>query len=573
MRLMALAALLGGALFPLSPLSAAPASAEAVLSRAPELATKVSVRALGVPLPKICEELTPEPGKVVLKVDPDLQELKATVVVTDQPAAEVLSRLAGVFGAEWVLQRQDATPDIIELTLQRSQPVAEWLRRWRRTREEAEMAAREHQFAAVKQLMLASLARLDEPFPVDQQGRERSPDGIIDVPAARFLRALPSEALDVLVGQLAGTVSARGGGVARLEPPPLAYHYSELSPPQRQILAEWMTERYHDDPSRRSQALSALGSSHVLLSTMDGISTSVTLELPDGRRIVGHATGTAPSPENVEALLQDLLLKGMGRGQTPPNALLGAVIDPDGQFEPEVSLDTASTQRPEALSGTPQAIEFLPLLADALGLNLVADHHTRSERFSLPRNPVKLADLLPVAARRFQLVLRVSDGYLHARSRYWPDRDDEEVPYPYPERWIAAKRAGDGVTLGDLAIMATLSEPRIAGLRAYVDDGTHLRRELRVAAENRWILALMQALPENQQEQARSSEGLPLRQLSLRLRNMLARSLPHDIPWRTVRLYHREPRPAPGDRIRPPGMVYLAEPNASTPIFFFNFHH
>src|SRR5688572_21025378 len=149
---------------------------------------------------------------------------------------------------------------------------------------------------------------------------------------------------------------------------------------------------------------------------------------------------------------------------TPAGALLGASLTSEGTALPTVVIEVAvlRSQPLESLPSRPMAHEFLLGVAEKLGLNLVADHHTRSTRIEFPPTPT-VQQALERAAEGYHLIIRQEGKYLMARCRFWPDRDDEEPPSPAVEEWLRLKAADQNLPLPAIEQLGRLPEVKLIG--------------------------------------------------------------------------------------------------------------
>jgi hypothetical protein len=538
----------------------AAASAPKPLAEEALLGRRVAVTLVGKPVREVLKALSSE--ELELQPSPELAEVKATVSVRDEPLHTVMTRLAQVFGGEW---RTGAKPGRYEL--RRASDVADWLRGWRRARAEAEQVARKIQEDTVRRIIQEALAELGRlPDSVQPEGEAR-PRGIGEPLLARLVGTLQPEELEALVRHIAAVSPVRTGGGTIQAPPPIVKRYSELSPAQQRLVRDWLTGGPGQAPINEvyERRLDRLHDTLIEFGTDVGIGVELFFHPPPPDEVYGgFAVGAHWGAHKMESMLHEDLMRRLSRRKTPAGALLGASLTPEGRVEPLVKLtDPALADRMLTdLPPRPMAPEFLAAAAAGCGLNLVADHHTRSARLEVPRQPGRLADLLEAAAPRFELVFRQEGGYLLARRYLWPDRDEEETPAPWPERWISQKKDGQGLTLDDFLVLNRLTEPQLAGLAAYA-DGPLRFSEVETARKRFWIWALVSALPAEQRRRAETRRGVMVRDLAFNHRSFLARAIGAPLDWDNLALLVL-PFTSPGDSSKD-FRVYLLAPGSNVP--------
>jgi hypothetical protein len=501
---------------------------------------KVSTRAVGMPLAELTAQLsTPD---VRLTAAPALREMKASIAVREQPLSEVMAALARVFGAEW---REVKAKAGAHYELRRRADVFAWLREWKSAYREGERAARKFQEETFRGFFERGLAAADGPFKLSARGSLILPEGLGDPPLARLVRSLTPEQKDLLVRHVAAISAVRQGGAPAQVPAPLVFRFSDLSPQQQELLRGWVTRSKRVTPLTPldTRRVAELPNTLVEIGSRNGITAEVTLYPPPPDHPYGSsAAGASASSMKLEQILREAQFRHLARKKTPAHALLGAAITGDGSVVPAVSMADPDLPRrlipPAALPERAQGSEFLMSVAQECGLEYVADYHTWPARLPRPQEATAAGKLLEAASKQFEKVIRQEGRYLLARNPYWPDRDEEEVPAPWPERWIAAKREERALGLEDLLVMSRLSEAQLACLRRYIEDRRlSFSREVEAVQRYRWIWPLMESITPSQRRKAESKQGLPVRELGLRHRAFLLNSTQINAPWESVRIH------------------------------------
>lgn len=533
---------------------------------APELNARVSLRLTGTPLAEVVRKLGESAPGARLEVAPELREAKATVILGNESLGNAMARLAQVFGAEW--RRAEGAKDgkgaegknAPGWEMRREKAVSDWLKLWGRTFLAGERFARTRQEEFVRGDLARRLAELDAP---PQAGNASSPPRSETVAAGRLISSLVPALRERLVQHLVARSPVRAGGGSAALPPPIVVSFTELSPLQQGLVRD-LAAFYPDRSGNHLQR------SQVEIGSRDGLGVNVIIHPPPPEyRYGGTLDGAQLGPELMESLRQQEQLRRLARGGTPEGALLGAAVLREGTIQPALRFedpqlgDRSLESRPER----PLAFEFLIGVADRLGLNLVADYHTRSTRLPAPAAAPTVRQALEGAAAQFQLILRQQGSYLLARNRCWPDRDEEETPAPYPEDWIAAKTRGVGLSLDDLTILGRLSDARLDGLSAYRDGSAQFRLETNLIRRSRWVWPFIDSLSSEERRAAESPEGLPFRRLDLRKRTYVIQSLRAQAPWAEVHLYLTTWDRSVGKGAGSFQEARLAVPGSSTPIW------
>lgn len=506
----------------------------------------VTLSLVGAPLTRVLSQLSTESEKYVPASD--LAEVKLTVIVSRQPRATVLAQVARVLGAQF--RPKADSPATQEL--RRRRDVSEWVERWKRARRSAEKSARELQESKVREHFRKALSQLDRPFPRDENGNIQLPNGLGPLPLARFARLLPDSDFEAVVRHVAAVSPLREGGDALPLPPPIARPFKAFSPEAQRLLAEFVSAGSPPDSPLTADRVDHLHDAVVTVGSDGAAAMDIHILWPSGNRMDGYAVSGAYSGKGMELHLHRHMFAELAKERTPEAALLGAQIIGSGEVRPaphglvnyldpwvRVSDSRKAAERLAALEALasrrdPLRSEFLVALSKT-GLNVVADHHTRSERLRRSGGD-RFDEILKDAAASYDTIFVQDGGFLLARSAWWPDRDEEETPAPHPETWIRTKQQGGGLTLDDLGVLSRLSEPRLDGLNAYRDGLIHFQHEVRLARRHRWVWTLAASLSGVQRRLALSAEGLPVARLDLRKRALLQKSIPFRGPWDQVRL-------------------------------------
>gem|GEM_PF-3218853 len=177
---------------------------------------------------------------------------------------------------------------------------------------------------------------------------------------------------------------------------------------------------------------------------------------------------------------------------------------------------------------------FIERVADACGLNLVADHYTVSELLeSGEGGNSTLESLLSTAAKSYHSVFRLEDNYLLARRVSWPEDSVGEPPYPLAEQWIATKEKKQPLAWEEWVDLAALKREHVAVVGAYDDGAVHFKRELEFLREfvpgGQAFIAGFGSLKDTQKKALISAEGIAVSELPGELRTRLyqaARGVP-----------------------------------------------
>lgn len=476
-----------------------------------------------VPLSELVAALS-TPG-TPLAVSTELRECKATVALQRADRQEVMSAVADVFGAEWTPRKDE--PGVMEL--RRQKDVSDWLKSWRAARRQGEAAARAFQENSVLGVWEKAFASLDKAPQMDEQGAEILPDDVHNRSMTRLVQSLGNGVHRQLVRHLSMICSIRAGGEFEPAPAPLMIPFRNLSGPQQKLVRESVSG---------SSNVSMQGST-LLFGFPDGIALTVEIASPGSADSVHVlAFGSAWGSPKLEARLQDVLLAEMSKKTTPAGALLGAKLV-DGKVVPTLQIESKELST-RALANLPEnglSWEIIMAIAKPAELQLVADYHTLSRRLLIPDRRGIVNEVLFEVANKMQRAVRQKGSFLLVRNQMWPDRDDEEVPWPHPESWIARKTDGAGLTLDDLSVMGQLPIEKLDGIAGYRDPRIDLRPEVSTVRRNRWVFRLAGVLTDDQRKKAFGKTGLPIRTLSLNQRNFVQQSVASPVPITQVRLF------------------------------------
>jgi hypothetical protein len=316
-------------------------------------------------------------------------------------------------------------------------------------------------------------------------------------------------------------------------PAPIAIQFDSLTSAQKQLVRDGFVRN-----GARPETAAQLPRMTLLLGFLEGGALSIFFASPDSADVPEVAAfGGNIGGSGIEGFIQKTVLVTMSKRETPPTALLGASLK-DEKLVPEVSFvpSQSADSLLKSLPGSSLSSEFLNVVARTGKLQLIADHHTLSSRAAVTSDAT-IRVIMEAAAPQLQRVVRVQDGYLLARNGFWVDRDEEEIPVPLPEAWIAKKSSGGGLSLDDLGVLSQLPAPKLDGLSAYVDGAAQFRVETAVVRRNRWVFALIRSLSKAQLQRALGATGLPLKMLDLKQRSFVTQSVPLPVPVGLVRLY------------------------------------
>jgi hypothetical protein len=461
-----------------------------------------------------------------LRVSKEFAETKCLLILRKVPLREAMDRLAQTFGGEWRQPEGAKGPDYI---LYRRKDVAAWLDSWRKHRAEAERHARAFQKQGMREAFEKVQTSLKDAPDLSDANNDPPPPNVSNIGLARFLGSISPVQLDALFEGMAAHVTVRDGGEPESAPPTLQLPFNDLSAEQKRMIREWVGQPAGSREAERR--LAALRDSRIGIGlNQDGSGTQITIDLPSPHPpLTSDVTFGSYLPTAVEAKLQTELFRLLSARTTPPGAILGANLTNMGTATPAAFVpDPAPAPLPLKLPrGGGLSREFLPALADAHEWSLVSDCHFRSNRYAAAAAPSSLEETLKGAADRFQLVFRQEGNFLLARSRVWPDRDEEETPWPYPERWLKAREAGEGLSVDDLIVLSQLDPVQLVCIRAYNDRTSpfrHFRQELRMARANHWVWDLVRRIGPALRRVSESSEGLPFTNFPPALQDFVVRS-------------------------------------------------
>jgi hypothetical protein len=506
----------------LSVASAAPQPADRDLA----VEKRVTLACIRQPLSEVCQVLERQ-AAIPLEAAPDLREQKAIVLIRDRPLQEVMDRIAQVFGAEWVRKARagsaDSPPGYV-LTRQRA--TRDWMAAWRQSRALADRSAREAQARFVRQFLGEVLGAVGNPGEDPPQLA-----GSLDQDLARFLKTLPSGALDRLAAHIGSVSPVREKGRPSEGSPPVVFTYRDLNPDQQTALRRWLEGRVREPGDYNVRLLSELPQARIALNSTDGVAIELQLTTPSNREPATFAAfGSSLSGQRLAEIAQDDLHRLMAGRRTPEGALLGAQLREDGSADPPVRFDTpALGGRPLPKPDYPPLRwQFLQWLNQECRLNIVADYYTRSQRAR--QLAPTLGESLLLASDAYGVVFRQQGDYLLCRQVTWPDDDLREIPAPLPEDWIAAKEAGNEfLRLEECAALASCTDEQVDALATYDDvipqqsappRVVRFREEEQAARADPGrlrLLRLLAALPDDQKASARQ-DGVPFEVLPKALR-------------------------------------------------------
>jgi hypothetical protein len=118
-------------------------------------------------------------------------------------------------------------------------------------------------------------------------------------------------------------------------------------------------------------------------------------------------------------------------------------------------------------------------------------------------------------AEPLQAVFRYQDGFLLARNIYWPDRDEEEVPYPLVETWLDWKYREGSLPFPEILQIAKLPVAQQNSLGAYNDRILSLRKEVEYLRKQPRIMAILNTFTEKQWAALADEKGLKISTLPL----------------------------------------------------------
>lgn len=539
------------------------AAATAVDADAGALDAHVSVRAVGVPLPSVLAKL--QPFGVELACGPEFARTKAVVVCQDQRLTLVLDSIAAVFGAEW--KRSSGARRYV---LRRTKAVADWLVAWKRCRAEGEAEARAAQEATIAEILRRSFAALDEPLPKDDRGQEVRPKGIVNVPLAKLVKSLPANDLRRIIHAMASIAPVRAGVLPQSVPPPVRVRFRDLDPTQQQLIRAWQNEQSGGAASPlRAQRAAALSDAVIEFGSRDA--TAVWVQVVHGSDRYGSpAVGGSYTAAKMDQLAHAAQYRLLSRRPTPKGALLGARPTIEGRVEPSVVIEDGapvSGDSRRASPPSPMVGELLAGLGERFGWLVVADYHSRSARCSGVASTSTARDLLQAASSAYSVVVRQHENVLLARNQAWPDRDEEEVPAPQPDLWIAALRKGLGLTLSDRAAIDALPAPQQEGLAGFNDP---LDAKVRFAPEVariralHWLWALYRSLSKKERDLLETADGLPIGGLTLNQRNLLTASLAAEASLNGAHIAVKTDGKSSGSALH----VFIWVPGTREPLFY-----
>jgi hypothetical protein len=309
--------------------------------------------------------------------------------------------------------------------------------------------------------------------------------------------------------------------------------YTRLSAAQRAALDRYLDVLADRELRGRRSAL------RIGVYLEDGF-VDLEFRLPGREPLRQRAMAFSVSGAGMERIYHDALLHLLAREPTPREALLGARLraqreaDPVtgapmlvGQPIPAVSSDDpGGLLRYARLSGSPLSYpEFLDLIERG-GYSLVSDYYTSSLSV-LPGKHLPaegnhpLRTLLAGVARPFDRVFLVEKRTVLSRHCWWPDRDEEEPPYPQPDAWLEAKRRKPSLSVQHLAGLARLTVPQQNCMAAYGSFPRSFSRGIRFLRTHRPLAAFLAAVPDRLAGRIDAPGGLRISDLPTSARRLL----------------------------------------------------
>jgi hypothetical protein len=512
----------------------------------------VRLRCVKIPLKQVVQELAAQSGQRLLVAE-ELRECKAVVLITNRPAAEVRERLAQVFGAHWVPVADAAGT----LRLERLPSVQKWLTAREEARKRAEKTARAADAAFLRKQIADVLSHRNDPAWKPEDG------DTYDAQATQFLASLPPGTLDQMANWMAAIPPCWEGGIQPDNDLPFAVFTPDQLNREQQSLIETMAGRTARKPGDEgSQRLAQLPQTRIFLTSSDGGSLEIEMDTPgktEGRPLFTAFSG-GYSATGMISLTKKELAKSLARLSFPPEAMLGAAFVPEETYTPAVTINNPNLaeQRIKFPAESPLRWQMLEMLASETGLNVIADHCTRSDR--LPATTPTLAAILQASAEKFRTVFRQEGTYLLARRMDWADDDRHEIPAPLPENLITRRENGQPFTLEDAASLVAFSGEALDCLSLYNDGHASLERicrQVQYPLVHRRLLLFYRELTPDERAQCRSAKGLRLDRLSVKKQRLILACLKRRDSVSEL-LLHSEatlPRKAPNFLQGDPGSV------------------
>lgn len=421
-----------------SPAPAAPSPGGADAWQDPRLEKKVTLHLKRTPLSGVLKELAKQTG-ATLDARSDLADEPAIVYATDQPAAEVMRQLAGMFGYRWMKTGavgkpryelfQDSQARAAEEALRHADVLQAVRRGEERRRAGPAPGQREREPDLVQEPargLIALLTTADWQALISGKTLRYSPQ------AGSGARPLPS----VLAGKFAASVSGKGGSlIRRTEAAKPASAPAAPNGPQLVRVAVWM-----------EHSVSPRGSLWVRLQVQPSLIESHPAGLLR-RQAFSDLGGTLPYPTPPQFDPAEA-----GRRWTA-DALLGRTA-----AFPTPPATPASHRRTNYGPKGPRLCDLLPLVAEAYRCNLVADaYQTQPALQQPPREGETLPLYNALNAVAFPLATWTRQGaFIRVRSRAWYWERLSDVPDRVLQHWIAQLRDRRRLDLDDAATL-TLS--------------------------------------------------------------------------------------------------------------------
>ncbi|HET6386588.1 MAG TPA: hypothetical protein VFJ58_24625, partial [Armatimonadota bacterium] len=421
-----------------------------------------------------------------LEADKPLQECKAMVIVHGRSLAEVMKGLAAVFGGQWVTLERNGK-DVYQLRYLKV--VADYLAFRDQARQKACEDARQRQYQTIMNQINYVFAHLDDPKDPGVShviGANGLPlvTSVQDMSLARLLKLLPGDDVQRFARALADAIPVENvidgdSHTAVLHAPPVILPQGGLTPAESSLAQQFLANQSHD------AALSGIAANPA------GVSLGLTSDSSSDLGIAWVIPGQAHAPfskafsffHSPSSVLAAEVTANMNatlaKRPFPPEALLDAAIDKDGNPQPAASLQPDLAGKMVDLEGNPPLRwQLLAFLGEHAALNVISDYATLGERMTLPRGPQTLQRDLELASKSYGAVFREDGAVLLARYVDWPDLNEEEAPWPLPEGWIQEKTKGRGLGFGDYIALAGLDTAQLNALARYQDRNVSFAKNL-----------------------------------------------------------------------------------------------
>jgi hypothetical protein len=493
---------------------AAAAQTEGALADDPRLDQKTTLKLQKAPLSEVTAALGRAAG-VTLQVTPDTADEPALVHVTDQPAREVMRQLARHFGYRW----------------SRSGQAGEY-----RYELYQDLNARQAEEALRRQDRVRALRALQADLPKRRELYRERPNPREEATLRMALALTPAHWDALASGRVLAFSTGQEAGAIPL-PRAVAGEVLGLHQQERGNVVEGVRERFWLSYSLSEVRLRHMGTVSEARGPAGGFGGLVANAFSQS-----FTPRPPPTEEQVAAWQRDPVL-----GTRRPFGVDPARAAPGRRFAP----------------GSPTFLhvyEILPVLAEAYGVDLVADAY-RAQRFSRqpPAAPQEMA--LYEALNRFLEYAAdwTRDGeFLRVRSVTWYYDRPAEIPARVVRHWSALLRRERALTLDNAAALALALRdeqwPHLEGVLR--DEGVHLHargmgRTRGFGEEgSREVLRAYAVLTPRQREGLRSGGQLAVAEMSPPARQWLLAAIDQG---------HRQLRAAapPGPDL-PPGVLTLS---------------